>query len=119
MLKNWRSSKKSSSTSFIKMQNSRVFQDFPRQFWKSRTLQDWWQPCKALANLGPETQVTLHFDTTGRSRVDGECQAINFLNAYEDRESSISFIDYPLLCLESWVGGGGGGIISLMELEPH
>ena len=62
---------------------------------------------KALATVEDGTRVTLHFDTTGRSRVEGEWPALilNFINedkskchmyrlralffAYEDREQII------------------------------
>ena len=65
---------------------------------------------KALGELDPGTRVTLHFDTTSRSRIDGEWPALilNFLNkdkikckmirlralffAYEDREQITKLI---------------------------
>ena len=42
---------------------------------------------RALANLEEGTRVTLHFDTTGRSRIDGEWPSLilNFLNDIKDK----------------------------------
>ena len=79
---------------------------------------------KALANVsGDETRVTLHFDTTGRSRLDGEWPSLilNFRNddkekckmyclralffAYEDREQITKLIVETLKRLSVATGG--------------
>ena len=78
---------------------------------------------KALSSLEEGTRVTMHYDTTGRSRVEGEWPAIilNFLNndknkcrmyrlralffAHENREQIVALILQTLERLSTAIGG--------------